>query len=111
MDRQALLGYILIFLLLVVWMWMNTPPPADPTTQQQQTTAQDTVQPAPVKLEEVEQKPQASAQPFGEFFTERTLGRERSIFIETDLFTAELTAKGGLIKKWELKIKKHILFS
>ncbi|MEX1276644.1 MAG: membrane protein insertase YidC [Bacteroidota bacterium] len=102
MDRKALLGYILIFLLLVVWMWMNTPPPADPTTQQQQTTAQDTVQPAPTKIE-VEEKPQVSVQPFGEFFTERTRGIERSIFIETDLFTAELTAKGGLIKKWELK--------
>ena len=48
MDRQALLGYILIFLLLVVWMWMNTPPPTDPSVQQQQITAQDTVKPAPV---------------------------------------------------------------
>src|SRR3989304_2108121 len=103
MDRQALLGYILIFLLLVVWMWMNTPPPADPTTQQQQTTAQDTVPAAQARIEQIEQKPQATAQPFGEYFTERTRGTERSITIETDLFIAELTAKGGLIKKWELK--------
>src|SRR3990172_5564908 len=102
MDRQALLGYILIFLLLVVWMWMNTPPPVDPSVQQQQTITQDTVKPAPVKIE-VEQKPQTSTQPFGQFFTGREKGTERSITIETDLFIAELTAKGGLIKKWELK--------
>lgn len=102
MDRQALLGYILIFLLLVIWMWMNTPPPADPSVQQQQITAQDTVKPAPVKIE-AEQKPQTLSQPFGQFFTGREKGADRSITIETDLFIAELTAKGGLIKKWELK--------
>ena len=102
MDRQALLGYILIFLLLVVWMWMNTPPPTDPSVQQQQITAQDTVKPAPVKIE-AEQKPQTLAQPFGQFFTGRERGADRSITIETDLFIAELTTKGGLIKTWELK--------
>jgi YidC/Oxa1 family membrane protein insertase len=102
MDRQAALGYILIFILLVVWMWMTAPPPAqEPQTPPQQTTAQDTVGARPVV-----QPPQeriTAPSPESRYFTKSLRGQDRSLFIETDLYVAEITAKGGLIKTWELK--------
>lgn len=81
---------------------MNTPPPADPTTQQQITTQDSLHSPAPVPIQQ-EQKVATPTQPHGRFFTQRAMGKDRSIFIETDLFVAEITTKGGLIKTWELK--------
>ena len=38
----------------------------------------------------------------GSFFAQRGSGEEKVIVITTDLYTAEITSKGGLIRKWEL---------
>ncbi len=102
MDRQAALGYILIFMLLVVWMWMSAPPPAQqPQPSPQQTTTQDTLE-APPAVQPPQDRNAARLQE-SQFFTKSAKGRDRSVFIETDLYVAEITARGGLIKTWELK--------
>jgi YidC/Oxa1 family membrane protein insertase len=103
MDRQSTIGFILIFVVLVVWMWMNSPPPKQ--KQAEQTTKQelikDTIKVAlPTKIE---QKKTPLSNPYGKFFTDRTIGTEKIISIETDIYSAEISSKGGVIKKWELK--------
>ena len=104
MDRQSILGYILIFVVLVVWLWLNAPPAgrqtAPPQDVQVKTEAKDTV--------ERRQIPEAQesvtrADPLGKFFSGRGAGPEEIITIETDLYRAELTTRGGLVKEWELK--------
>ena len=38
----------------------------------------------------------------GTFFAGRDKGDEKIVIIKTDLYTAEVTTKGGLLRKWEL---------
>lgn len=106
MDRQALLGYILIFILLLAWMWMSAPPPA-PQQAKQATESRitDTVKTTVVKPPRVapDSLGRHAPDPFGKFFASRAIGRERYITIETDIYRAVLSSKGGVIKEWELK--------
>ncbi len=102
MDRNATLGFVLIFLLLMVWMYMNSPKPAPVQEQPQQgVVKQDTTK--VVKPQPIEQPAVATANPYGEFFTDRAKGIDKLVTINTDLFTAQISAKGALIVKWELK--------
>ena len=41
--------------------------------------------------------------PLGKFFVGRDKGQEQVITIESDLFIAEISTKGGVVKRWELK--------
>ncbi|MEK6755364.1 MAG: membrane protein insertase YidC [Bacteroidota bacterium] len=104
MDRQAILGYILIFVLLVAWLWLNSPRP----DQQEVSKPEVHTQAQPhdsVKQKEPEQPREKAAmvEPLGKFFAGRGTGSEKVVTIETDLYTAEITTRGGLVKKWELK--------
>lgn len=105
MDRQSILGYALIFILLVVWMWVNSPRPTQQAEQQKpvptQTAQQDSARRA--QVQPVQPKAVTPVEPLGKFFTTHDKGAERTITIETDLYIAELTTKGGLLKRWELK--------
>lgn len=105
MDRQQVLGFALIFLLLIVWMVINTPAPQQPppgTAQQSQQGTKDTLTSQPAKLQE-ELATRTPIDPFGKFFTGREKGQEKVITIETDLYRAKISSKGGLIREWELK--------
>ncbi|MBI3585605.1 MAG: membrane protein insertase YidC [Ignavibacteriales bacterium] len=103
MDRQAILGYVLIFILLIAWMWMSTPPPAKQAAQKAAPTQiQDSVK-TPQPKQAAEEKQAKPSDPYGKFFSERAQGQEKILTIETDLFKAEITNKGGLIKTWQLK--------
>ncbi|HWP81813.1 MAG TPA: membrane protein insertase YidC [Bacteroidota bacterium] len=99
MGRQETLGFILIFVVLMAWMWMNTPTPPPPQPQPTEAIA-DTVQKVvPGKKEAT--IPEVDN--VGEFFSRRAQGVEKILIIDTDLFTAEISSKGGRIRKWELK--------
>jgi YidC/Oxa1 family membrane protein insertase len=101
MDRQSVLGYVLIFALLIAWMWLNAPRQTQQPPQKEaptQTQARDTVvHKAPEQAKSV-----STPNPLGKFFRGRDVGREKLLTIETDLFTTEITTKGGLIKTWVL---------
>lgn len=102
MDRQSIFGFVLIFIILVVWMWVNSPQPKTaPSTPVKQPVTKDSVKTEPPKKLEV--KTIESSDQYGKFFTERAKGTERIIHIETDLYTAEISSKGGTIRSWELK--------
>ncbi|HTY35953.1 MAG TPA: membrane protein insertase YidC [Bacteroidota bacterium] len=104
MDRQSILGYVLIFILLVAWMWMNSPKQSQQPQQKAvptQSARQDTIR--QVDTVRVQPKENTQADPFGKYFSGREKGTDRVLTIETDLYIADISLKGGLIKRWELK--------
>ena len=102
MDRNATVGFVLIFMLLMLWMYMNSPKPTPVQQQAQQgIVKKDSAKPIEVKPQG--QKETKSPNLFGEYFAARAKGIDQAITIETDLYSAEFTSKGGLITKWELK--------
>jgi YidC/Oxa1 family membrane protein insertase len=103
MDRQSTIGFILIFIVLVIWMWLNSPVQRPKQIEQTSKTGEvkDTVKVNRGELPEVKEKQEAN--PYGKFFSDRIKGRERIISIETDFYSAEVSTKGGMLRKWELK--------
>ncbi len=108
MDKQSILGFILIGIVLVVWMWLQapTPPPARPVQADSLASAQkaapDTTraeQPVPVPRVSA---PASAPDSLGAFFTPRLSGTEKILVVKTRYYTAEISTKGGLIRKWEL---------
>jgi YidC/Oxa1 family membrane protein insertase len=103
MDRQSTVGFILIFIVLVVWMWLNSPVqkprPAEQTAKPG--LVKDTAQAMAQKLPEPKEKQDIN--PYGKFFSDRARGTEKIISIETEYYSAEISTKGGVLRKWELK--------
>ena len=103
MDRQSTIGFVLIFIVLVVWMWLNSPVQKPRQIEQTEKTVQmkDTVKVN--RQEPSEPKEKQEINPYGKFFSDRVKGIERIISIETEFYYAELSTKGGVLRKWELK--------
>lgn len=105
MDRQAVLGFILIFIVLMIWVWMSAP---QPQPSEQQTPDKEQVE-SYAKNEEMKKtdsvgsSSQAVTRDHGKFFSLREKGDEKILMLETDLYKVELSSKGGLIRKYELK--------
>ena len=102
MDRNATIGFVLIFMLLMVWMYMNSPKPVPVQEQVQQgMLKKDSLKSVTVKPPV--QKEQKTQNLSSEYFAARTKGIDQVVMVETDLYKAEFSTKGGLITKWELK--------
>ena len=105
MDRQSTIGFILIFIVLVVWMWLNS----SKTPQQTQRDKIVNVKKDSAMVEKAALTPAPATdtvmQPnaYGKYFSSRARGKEQIITIETELYRAQLSSKGGVIKTWELK--------
>jgi len=106
MDKQTTLGFILIGLVLIVWMWIQTPPPAEPqhevdTTKVIEANPKSVI--PPTEFHSPHPTPSINQDSLGRFFSHLAAGNENVLIVETDRYVAEVTTKGGLIKKWELK--------
>lgn len=113
MDKQTTLGFLLIGLVLIVWMWVQAPPPQPAqkksTADSLQTSTEELGNPQKKIVKEPEHQATtspASPQDYGRFFSAQATGDERIVVIKTDLYTAEITTRGGLIRKWELALFK-----
>ena len=104
MDKSSTLGFVLIGIVLIAWMWLQSPPAPAPgqMSDSTRTVATQPVkpEPAPVAVPAVRENTPAS---LGTFFAGRDKGEEKIVIITTDLYTAEVTTKGGLLRKWELR--------
>ncbi len=106
MDKQSTFGFILIGLVLIVWMWLQapSPQPAPPQASDSLRTARQ----APAETTRVQQpQPSRHATPalpaeLGEYFAGKGAGAEKIIVVKTDLYTAQLSTRGGAVKTWEL---------
>lgn len=98
------MGFILIGLVLMIWMWYNTPPPPvqQPRAADSAQAVAQTPTPEPPRAEDVPAATDHTQAQYGEYFAARATGQEKIIIIETDLYTAEVTTRGGLLRKWEL---------
>ncbi len=103
-SKLSTFGFILIGLILIVWMWLQAPPPPKPrpatpdSLQTAQVQPKDTVRPSP----SVAQPGAGEAvDSLGKFFTPLASGTEKILIIKTDLYTAEVSTKGGLLRQWE----------
>ncbi len=107
MDRQSILGFVLIFIVLMVWMYTSAPTPPPPGEQAASLVDSATQKIPPKHLDSIlTQTLPASKQEtnsYGRYFQARAVGVEREVVVETDLFRATITNKGGLIREWELK--------
>ncbi len=104
MDRQAIVGFVLIAVVLVVWMTINAPPSAGPGTPMDSSSIASQVAPSYEPKAPVEQNEAPIMQDsLGRFFSGASRGQQKVLIIETDLFVAEITTKGGLLRKWDLK--------
>jgi YidC/Oxa1 family membrane protein insertase len=103
MDRQSTIGFVLIFVVLVAWMWLNSPQPKpkQPDHIAKQGQEIDTVKAVQPKAQEPKETQQVN--PYGKFFSARVSGIEKIISIETDNYSAEISSRGGVLRKWELK--------
>lgn len=106
MDKQATIGFVLIGLVLIIWMWVQTPTPG----QRPPSQARDTVAAAPAAAETLahpsrsdRQRDSPEPESPGRFFSHLTAGREKVLRITTDLYSAEISTRGGLLRKWELR--------
>jgi len=120
MDRNTVIGFVLIGLVLMVWMYMNAPPPrpvtagADSTAVTGGTTPGETGGTSPSKTPG--QGPgaaQAAAVPadepvtdtdsLGKFFGSLAAGQKKFMSLESPLWKAEISTLGGGISSWQLK--------
>ncbi|MBR9975693.1 MAG: membrane protein insertase YidC [Bacteroidetes bacterium] len=119
MDRNAVIGFILIAVLFVVWMFMTTP--SQEELQQQERQRQelanqeaaknknnaDVNADAPPPRQEAAATDSANATAefsrFGMWFNHLGKGQEETFVIETEKYEAVFTSRGGSIKRWRLK--------
>ena len=114
MDRNTVIGFVLIGLVLMVWMYMNAPPPPKPGAQQDTTAAvagKTGGKEAPTSRglsdaarNGIQANQKASGDTLGKFFGPHAAGvNSKTIVIETDDYTAKISSRGGSILSWELK--------
>jgi len=106
MDKQSTIGFVLIGLVLIAWMWLQAPPPQHTAPKSDTTHAaipvpRDTIKTEqPKRVSPVAQDGQRDGT--GRFFAGRETGEEQVMTIVTDLYTAELSSRGGLLRTWTL---------
>ncbi|HTR80457.1 MAG TPA: membrane protein insertase YidC [Bacteroidota bacterium] len=113
MDKQTTLGFVLIALVLMVWMWWSTPKPSNQPQEKNQPTVVQKDSAVPPQATQRQEKKEAASVPqvqqpptsdsLGKFFSGDANGKEQIVTIETDLYTAEVSTKGGAIEKFVLK--------
>ncbi len=113
MDRNSILGFILIGVILVVWLYFqskNSPPqqkdqqqtqqPGDTVKKQERTDTNKTViQPQNDSVIFSE----TATDKLGTYFSKFEKGEDKVIMVETDKYYAEFSTKGGSLIKFEVK--------
>lgn len=116
MDRNAVIGIILIAVLFVAWMLYTSPSPEELQQQQKQELARQKAENKAAKEAPLQkQKPSASAVPadsssaeaefnrFGMWFGHLAKGRDQTFTVETEKYEVIFSSRGGSIKRWRLK--------
>jgi YidC/Oxa1 family membrane protein insertase len=103
MDRSSVIGFILIGVILIVWLYLqNRNVEQMRTLQNNKEQIQDTT---PVTLDTLasQKVDTAYSEKYGTIFGKFERGEEKIIMIETDKYYAEFSTKGGSLIKYEVK--------
>lgn len=106
MDRNTVIGFVLIGIVLMIWMWMNAPPPGHENTLKKDSMAVrgDAVRDSSHrKKEEPREELQASPDSVGKYFSAFQGGQEKFITIHGDLYDGRISSRGAKITSWELE--------
>jgi len=105
MDRSTIIGFVLIGLVLMVWMWMSAPPPpktpsgADTTTiQHHKADSSAAAIPPPTRSKDV-----GLSDTLGKYFSHLPTIQPGVITIETPLYRAKLSTTGASLRSWIVK--------
>lgn len=112
MDRNSVLAFILIGLVLMIWLWYNAPQPNQ--TQRGKTDlthVQKEIQ-APKSDEEQTQVTSSSENQeiidsLGIYFSKVERGNNKIVSVETPLYKAEINSTGGMFNRFFLKKYKE----
>ena len=105
MDKNTIIGFILIGLVLMVWLWISAPPPQpampgkDSSSIVQKKSQVDTN----ISINTSVGGKVKSEDSLGRYFSHLAVGAEKIFVIETKDYRAEISSVGGSILKWELK--------
>ena len=102
MDRNTTIGFVLIGVILMVWLYLNSTPP-DEQKDNKPKTEQQAAKTDEKKQEKQEAKPAVKNEEFRDSLFLSADNTEKITTIETDLARIELTSKGGQIRKFYLK--------
>lgn len=108
MDRNSVLAFILIGLVLMLWLWYNTPDPSKMPKKPQDTTHTQQTKPTEQKISE--EKAKASEEiidTLGVYFSNVERGKNQITTIETPLLKVELNSTGGKFNRVFLKKYKE----
>ena len=101
MDRNVVIATVLIAAIMFVWLYWLAPPPPDPAAQQGSPADTQMVEQVPLESEpEVSDVPPA---PTDSSFASVAQGEARTVTVETDLYEAKLSTKGGTLVSFLLK--------
>jgi YidC/Oxa1 family membrane protein insertase len=114
MDRNTIIGFVLIGIVLMVWMYLNAPPPPPPSGA----SARDSIAvrhdslgqrspaapPAPAVAGAAGRSSAAAtvSDSLGKYFSRLVIGERKLITVETPHYRAGLTTAGGAISSWTL---------
>jgi YidC/Oxa1 family membrane protein insertase len=110
-DKKSIIGFFLITLLLFIWLIYNQwkvsqRGPTEVPVQPQ--TVIDTSEQAPMLPPEREEiTPSAAELPISGLIIPDTLGEEKTVEVETELYTAVFSSRGGVLKSFTLKKYKR----
>ncbi len=103
MDKQATLGFVLIGIVLIAWMWIQAPPPSPPPIRSADGPGVASKSDSITRTERAPTAvPPQLPDSTGTFFSHLAGGQAKTLVIKTDLYTAEVSTRGGLIRKWNL---------
>ncbi|MDI6767454.1 MAG: membrane protein insertase YidC [Bacteroidota bacterium] len=108
MDKNVIIGFVLIGLVLMVWMWLNAPQPNALQNLQDTLSTQyqrNTIETIKEKKDQdyLTRKIQTGSQDtLGKYFSHLKKGEKKIIVIETKNYRAEIATNGAAIKSWIL---------
>lgn len=111
MDRNTTIGFILITIILMIWIFLVTPKPEQNITPELSNNKKNTTQTteknikidtiSPVQNNDLASK--AKIDSFGQYFYDKLNGNNDILTIETDKIILKVEKKGGNILEWTLK--------
>ena len=111
MDRNTTIGFILITVILMIWIFLVTPKPEQNINLEQSKNEKNSTQ----SLEKTDHKDtssivqnndlvlKAKIDSFGKYFYDKLNGNNDILTIETDKIILKVEKKGGNILEWTLK--------